>query len=72
MLQTSSGTMPRDSDYEWLNTKQAAYLMGKAKRTLDAWRQQGKGPPYYQDGATGRVRYRRRDVIEWIEKQRRG
>ena len=39
------------------------------KKTLDHWRMQGKGPPYFKVGR--RVLYRRADVERWLADQGR-
>lgn len=48
-----------------LNEKEAADLTGLAIRTLQAWRVRGEGPRFVKVGRA--VRYRRRDVVAWIE-----
>ncbi len=51
-----------------LVTSEAAFLMGLSHRTLEALRLRGGGPPFVK--VTSRaVRYRRRDVLEWIEQR---
>jgi hypothetical protein len=44
---------------------QAADLLRLSVRTLQAWRTRAFGPAYVQAGRA--VRYRRRDLIAWIE-----
>lgn len=45
---------------------EAAYLLGVDKRTLDGWRQRGGGPPFVRISARA-IRYRRADLLAWIE-----
>lgn len=45
-----------------------AQYLGCHRRTIERWRAKGNGPPGYQVG--GCVRYRRRDVEEWLEANR--
>ena len=49
---------------------EAAHLLCVSHRTLEAYRLRGGGPPYI---ALGRrcVRYRRADLMTWIEARRR-
>jgi len=49
---------------------EAAYLTAASTRTLEAWRLHGGGPPFISLGRRA-VRYRRRDLLEWIEGRRR-
>jgi hypothetical protein len=44
---------------------QAADLLRLSVRTLQAWRTRAFGPAYVQAGRA--VRYRRRDLVAWIE-----
>jgi predicted DNA-binding transcriptional regulator AlpA len=44
---------------------EAAVLMGLAPRTLQSWRQHGRGPRYIRVSARA-VRYRRSDLLAWI------
>lgn len=46
-----------------LSREEAAEILGLAPKTLDNWRSQGRGPDYVSYSPTGRVRYRREDVI---------
>jgi hypothetical protein len=58
------GTLPVDPDV-LLNERQAAILLGHPVRTLQAWRYRGGGPKFVK--ASRSVRYRRRDLLAWIE-----
>jgi excisionase family DNA binding protein len=48
-----------------LTEVQAAKLLNLSTRTLQAWRIRGVGPPFVQAGRA--VRYRRRDLLAWID-----
>jgi hypothetical protein len=57
---------PSSTDHDALLTEvQAADLLRLSVRTLQAWRTRAFGPAYVQAGRA--VRYRRRDLIAWIE-----
>ena len=51
-----------------LDEAQAAAFLGFAPRTLQAWRQRGGGPLYVRISSRA-IRYRRRDLIAWVEKR---
>ncbi len=44
---------------------QACELLSVSARTLQAWRLRGGGPAYVKIGKA--VRYKRRDVSEWLK-----
>ncbi len=48
-----------------LNEKEAARLLAMSFRTLQSWRSEGKGPRYLKLGRS--IRYRRGDLLTWIE-----
>lgn len=48
-----------------LKEEDAAHLLSLSVRTLQAWRVRMTGPPFVQVGRA--VRYRRRDLIAWID-----
>lgn len=50
---------------ELLMEAQVARLLSFSARTLQAWRLNGSGPPYLRVGRA--IRYRRQDLIVWIE-----
>jgi len=50
---------------EFLTEMQAADLLRLSVRTLQSWRTKVFGPPFVRAGRA--VRYRRRDLIDWIE-----
>jgi excisionase family DNA binding protein len=55
-------------DKEILTPTEVAELLRVPVATLYAWRHKRTGPPAAQVGR--HLRYRRRDVEEWFEKQR--
>ena len=48
-----------------LKELEAADLLDLSVRTLQSWRMRRAGPPFVQVGRA--VRYRRRDLLTWIE-----
>lgn len=48
-----------------LSTKEVAKILGLSHRTLENYRQNGRGPKYVKVG--GCIRYKVSDVMEWIE-----
>jgi excisionase family DNA binding protein len=59
-----------DHDPDMLLTgREAAELLRLSQRTLERYRAAGTGPRY---AALGRaIRYRRRDLLDWIERSAR-
>lgn len=51
--------MSNEND-EWIDTKEAARLLGRPAGTLCDWRLRGLGPPYYK---CGKIRYLRSEVL---------
>lgn len=56
---------------ELLTSKVTAALIGIKLNTLEIWRGQAKGPPFIKLGPSPQagVRYRRADVVAWIEQR---
>ena len=52
----------------FLTAIEAGEVLELSERTLDRYRQIGKGPAYYKFG--NQVRYRLTDLIAWRTKQR--
>ena len=50
---------------EFLSSDYMAEWLLLTVNTLEKWRVRGEGPPFVKVG--GRVRYRRSDVLAWIE-----
>lgn len=60
--------LPNDTSQDadlLLKEEDAAHLLNLSIRTLQAWRVRIAGPPFVQVGRA--VRYRRRDLIAWID-----
>ena len=53
---------------EFLSTRKAAAALGLSPRTLDRYRETGKGPAYHRFGQ--RIVYRRDDLDAWAAKRR--
>ena len=53
---------------EYLSTRKAAAALGLSPRTLDRYRETGKGPAYHRFGQ--RIVYRRGDLDDWAAKRR--
>jgi predicted DNA-binding transcriptional regulator AlpA len=49
-----------------VNEREAADFLGYTTRALQNWRVRGGGPKFVKISARS-VRYRRRDLMEWIE-----
>lgn len=50
---------------ETMTTKEAAEFLGFSEGTLENWRLENKGPPYYKPA--GKVIYDKNDLITWIK-----
>jgi predicted DNA-binding transcriptional regulator AlpA len=59
-----ANTLSLDTD-ALLREQDAADLLSLSVRTLQSWRNRMAGPPFIQVGRA--VRYRRRDLIAWID-----
>lgn len=55
---------------EYLNTQQAAALVGLSPQQLEIWRHQKKGPPHIKLARA--VKYRRSALIAWMDEHERG
>jgi predicted DNA-binding transcriptional regulator AlpA len=53
-----------------LNQAVIAEWLGVTTKALEAWRYRGGGPPFIRVGGK-LVRYRRGDVLAWLESRRR-
>ena len=59
---------PRNTDREALaTTREVAEHLGRSEKTLRNWRSRSEGPAYTGSGRG--VRYRWRDVEDWLRKQ---
>ncbi len=52
-----------------LTEKEAARFLSMSFRTLQSWRSESKGPPYLKLGRS--IRYRKSDLLAWVEKNQR-
>lgn len=68
-LQPSGRPLPDQND-PLLTTPDAAHLLGLSPRTLESLRLRGGGPAFIAVTAKA-VRYRRRDLEDWILTRRR-
>lgn len=50
-----------------LDAKKTSSLLGCTEATLALWRRIGQGPSFVRVGRL--VRYRERDLVQWIEQQ---
>ncbi len=57
------------NDAPLLNQKDAARFLGLSARTLESWRWRGQGPAYVRIGRN-RVRYHRRDLEAFLDRNR--
>ena len=64
------GASPQGDAPPFLSTCKAAALLTLSPRTLDRFREIGKGPPYFQLGQ--RIVYAREDLLEWAWSKRVG
>lgn len=60
---------PDDPD-RLLNEVEAAAWLGYTVRALQNWRLRGGGPVFVRVSARS-IRYRRRDLLDWVEKRLR-
>lgn len=61
----ASRDVPADYYDSLLNERDAADFLGYSVRALQNWRVRGGGPKYMKAART--VRYRRGDLISWVE-----
>ena len=60
--------IPQDREAALFETE-VALIAGPSVRTLQGLRLRGGGPVFFYAGSRRAVRYRRRDVLEWIEQR---
>lgn len=58
------------NDTTWLSAREAADLMPVCRTTLCRWRNRGFGPKFFKRG--GVIRYRLRDVQDYIDRYLEG
>lgn len=68
----STSLAPNYPDYldRLLNEKEAAEFLNYSVRALQNWRLRGGGPRYVKVSSRS-VRYRRRDLLAWVEEHLR-
>ena len=66
---TATQTKQANSTGEMLSNAQAAEVLGVTPGTLNTWRSEGRYPIPYVKVGTKLVRYRRADLLAWIESQ---
>ena len=54
-----------------LTEKEAARVLGFSYRTLQKWRGIGAGPLFVKATSRGAVRYRRSDLLDWVNRRLR-
>lgn len=64
-LRTPAG--PTLDNEELLNTEQVAALVKRTASTVKSWRSHGKGPLFHRLPGSQQARYRRVDVMKWLE-----
>lgn len=57
-----------ENEIEWIGQAEVARICGRAVRTVEFWRWQKAGPPYYR--VCGAVRYNKAEVIAFREAAR--
>jgi predicted DNA-binding transcriptional regulator AlpA len=68
-MQTIQENPSPEEALAFLNEHQLADLLCQSVRTIQKWRVTGYGPPYYKIGRS--VRYRRSEMIAWVEERRK-
>lgn len=68
--QPAGRAIPRDDDAA-LYEAEVGHLTGLSVRTIQALRLKGGGPRFFLAGNRRAVRYRRRDVLAWVETRMR-
>ncbi len=61
---------PPEQPPELLTEQEASEVLTVSVSTMVRWRREGAGPPWFRLG--GRVRYRRDELLAWLEEQRGG
>jgi excisionase family DNA binding protein len=64
----SRGLEDQGGNERLLGPEAVAVMLGVPKSTLYAWRYRSEGPPSLRVGK--HLRYRRADVLSWIEQQK--
>ena len=67
MLVANAALSEREYLDQLLNEQEAARMLGFTIRALQNWRVRGGGPQYVKISKRS-VRYRRRDILAWVNK----
>jgi len=59
----------KQTGQQFLGSKELAELLGVSQRTLINWRNNNLGPEWLQLG--GSIKYAKKDVNEWLLKQKK-
>ena len=65
---TTTPNQPLTGPDVLLCEQQAAAMLGYTPRALQQWRRTGTGPRFVRVSARS-IRYRRKDLLEWIEER---
>jgi predicted DNA-binding transcriptional regulator AlpA len=68
-LGEAAHALPAAAD-RWVSEKEAAQIIGFSRRTLQSWRAERTGPPYSTPPGSSAVRYRVRDLHDWMNQGR--
>ncbi|WP_343081441.1 helix-turn-helix domain-containing protein [Ostreiculturibacter nitratireducens] len=63
------GSVPVEYWEGFIPETEAADFLCQSVRTIQKWRVTGAGPQFYKFGRS--VRYRRRELFDWVEERRR-
>ena len=66
----ATNASPTHNPDSLLTERQLAEELGYTPRALQQWRRAGTGPKFVRVSARS-IRYRRRDVLEWLEEHTR-
>jgi predicted DNA-binding transcriptional regulator AlpA len=66
---TPQANQPNDLSYydQLLDERSAANFLNYSRRALQNWRVRGGGPQFVRVSSRS-IRYRRRDLVDWIER----
>ena len=71
-IQSQINAQPQVNPSYWegfIPETEAADFLCQSVRTIQKWRVTGAGPQFYKFGRS--VRYRRRELFDWVEARRR-
>ncbi|MBF0268681.1 MAG: helix-turn-helix domain-containing protein [Alphaproteobacteria bacterium] len=69
-MSNQTPSQPPDPDFldRLLTERETAQLLGYTRKALQKWRSEGGGPRYIRVSCRS-IRYRRRDLLAWIEQR---